>query len=271
MDANEKGVSSFIDEFGRGRLAGIESGEQEERSPLESKRKKEILSLIYKGGKGALYGLTGQRYDTEKDDSYLNYTLETLEDVCKERDRLRGENLRLYEEVKEMNEIQGKVVIEQRINELVTEIERLKQENNDLYKKYKTVRSKADERKTTLKQLFDLVMEKDKELNAYKEALKGKGESVQRRKEDFGKIIDQKAMELGLKYGFLEKKLNEKEVQLKRIEEVLRSFHNRNEKESKVFSHNDRRGKSQSSSKVKILFILELINVRNTPKEKIQE
>jgi len=195
--------------------------------------------------------MNAQRRETDKDDSYLNYTLETIEDVCKERDRLRGENLRLYEEVKEMSEIQGKAAMEKRINELVQEIERVRQENNELYKKYKSVRTKADERKNTLKQLFDLVMEKDKELSAYKEALKGKGDGIYRRKDDLGKIIEQKANELHIKYGFLEKKLAEKELQFKRIEETLKVFYNKYGKESNNVSNIAKRGKSQYAEKVK--------------------
>ena len=169
----------------------------------------------------------------QRDESYLHHTLETDEDFQhrgRERPQPRLKTEKSTEELGKLSKEQGSkssqnlVSMEKKFEKLVQELEILKMENEELYKKARKVREKADERKKTLKQLFELVMEKDKEINAYKEALKGKGEGTQKKKDDIFKAFEAKANELMLKVGFLEKKLLDKEFKLKSLTELTQKL-----------------------------------------------
>jgi len=169
----------------------------------------------------------------KRDESYLHHTLETDEDFQhrgRERPQPKLKTDKSADELPKMSKDQRSkssqelVLMEKKFEKLLQELDILKKENEELYKKARKVREKADERKKTLKQLFDLVMEKDKEINAYKEALKGKSESTQKKKDDITKAFEAKSNELLLRVGYLEKKLLDKEFKLKSLTELTQKL-----------------------------------------------
>jgi len=102
------------------------------------------------------------------------------------------------------------------------EIEKLIQENEKLEKTVVKLRKKADDRKKTLRQLFELMTEKEKELNVYKWTMGSR--NSEKYTQMIQGLIEQKQKELEGKYKKLKKKFAEKEEELAKLEKKMTSL-----------------------------------------------
>ena len=157
------------------------------------------------------------RPDTDNQKDELDGMKKLLRDICHETNTLKLENSRLYGQLKGTKEGQEMSVTDKNLKILMEEIGQTKKGNAELVKKLKKAQIKADERKVTLKQLFELVMEKDKEISSYKMLIKDKEDSVNE-ESIIQKLIANKTREFDLKFEHLEKRVLEKEIMLTNLE-----------------------------------------------------
>jgi len=98
-------------------------------------------------------------------------------------------------------------------------MEKLRIENEKLEKIVARLRKKADDRKKTLRQLFELMTEKEKELNVYKWTM-GAGNS-EKHLNKVKEMIEAKRAELEVDFEKIKKKLGHREEELWKLEEKV--------------------------------------------------
>lgn len=138
-----------------------------------------------------------------------------------------------------------------KLNELTEDNERLFKENEKLGKTVVRLRKKADERKKTLKQLFELMTEKEKELNVYKWSA-GAGintKSMQAVEE----IVSKKYKEMEKTCDKLQGKISQKEKDLVVLEAKvsdLKRLQSKSSKELKIDTEEKKHLRSLSKEKL---------------------
>ena len=132
------------------------------------------------------------------------------ESVSLERDQLKKENTTLNGRLKASVD-SSKYELTQRVEDLTVQKENLTKENLKLLKVVKKLHRKAEDRKKNLKQLFELMTEKEKELEQYKSGKTGVVDSANREAREEAVLKQQK----------LEKDIKKKEKELRKLEEDI--------------------------------------------------
>ena len=145
-----------------------------------------------------------------------------------------------------------------RLNDLAEDNERLSKENEKLGKTVQRLRKKADDRKKTLKQLFELMTEKEKELNVYKwsagagintKSMQAVEEVINKRYKDIEKMCDK-----------MQGKLNQKEKDLLVLEanvSDLKKLQFKSGKDLNIDTEDKKHQKSRSKEKLDKYNIIE--------------
>jgi len=133
------------------------------------------------------------------------------EELGKERDRLK-------KEIVDVKKQPNTTDLMPKVTELSEHNDRLAKDNAKLVKLAKKLEQKAIERKSNLKKLFDLMEEKERELNYYKMNNKETPTNISKQVEE---IVNLKQNEMKKQYENLVKVLNEKEESLSYLEDFV--------------------------------------------------
>lgn len=145
------------------------------------------------------------------------------EELGKERDRLKKD----LGEMKK-HPVGGELL--PKVKELSEHNDKLAQDNAKLVKVAKNLEQKADERKKNLKKLFNLMAEKEKELNVYKSnynsANKTNNESFSQMSKKLEGLVNQRQNEMAQRCEELGEALEDRERALRHLEEVVVDLRN---------------------------------------------
>lgn len=136
------------------------------------------------------------------------------EELGKERDRLK-------KEIVDAKKQPSTTDLMPKVQELSEHNDRLAKDNAKLVKLAKKLEQKAVERKSNLKKLFDLMEEKEKELNYYKLNNKETPKNLNQVSKQVEEFVNHKQNEMKKQYENLVKVLNEKEESLSYLEDFV--------------------------------------------------
>jgi chromosome segregation ATPase len=216
---------------GRHRSHSIDNNAKKEPSPS---RKSNTATNFYKPSGDDLRANDNKtdsgskkRFDTaENEDSERVNQLETdvkslRHDLASTKAKLEKTSFEKAQMKEEFNNLVHKVKSKglqtnyvEKIKELSEQNENLTKENAKLTKNSKKLEQKADERKKNLKQLFELLEEKEKELGFYKT---GPALGLTNHAERLEDLIKEKSLELESQYQAVEQQLKEKSEELDKL------------------------------------------------------
>ena len=136
------------------------------------------------------------------------------EELGKERDRLK-------KEIVDVKKQPSTTDLMPKVTELSEHNDRLAKDNAKLVKLAKKLEQKAIERKSNLKKLFDLMEEKERELNYYKMNNKETPTNLNQVSKQVEEFVTHKQNEMKKQYENLVKVLNEKEESLSYLEDFV--------------------------------------------------
>ena len=156
------------------------------------------------------------------------------EEASVERDRLRDENESLNSKMNNTTNLPQKEFVK-KIEDLTSQKENLTKENLQLLKVIKKLHRKAEDRKKNLKQLFELMTEKEKEIEHYKKnQLKNMALDQGTKGDDGSK---NKNGERERRHDVLDSEIKRKEKELKQLENLISNRHREFEAINEVKVH----------------------------------